>query len=88
MFKTDSHAKFYAAIGPSTTEVLTGSFNIHSGEYVENLLFKTYSTREFLSRYLMPLGIFFDLQQIKSPRQVLKLDVADRAVHRISNVKV
>ncbi len=88
VFKTDSHAKFYAAIGPTTTEVLSGSFNIHSGEYVENLLFKTYSTAEFVLRYLMPLGILFDLQRIKSPRQVLKLDVADGAVDRMSNEKV
>lgn len=88
VFKTESHAKFYAAIGPATTEVLTGSFNIHSGEYVENLLFKTYPSAEFVTRYLMPLGILFDLRQVRSPRQVLRLDVANGNVVRTSNEKV
>lgn len=76
LFKTDSHAKFYAAIGPETTEVLSGSFNIHSGEYVENLLFKTYSSAEFLSRYLWPLGVLFDQTQVRSPRPILSVEVA------------
>ncbi len=84
LFKTDSHAKFYAAVGPETTEVLSGSFNIHSGEYVENLLFKTYSSTEFIARYLMPLGVLFDLTQVKSPRALLRLEVSGSQVVRTS----
>jgi len=82
LFKTDSHAKFYAAVGPEITEVLTGSFNIHSGEYVENLLFKTYSTTEFVKRYLLPLGVLFDFQQIRVERDVLAIEVSRGRVTR------
>lgn len=80
VFKTDSHAKFYAAIGPQTTEVLSGSFNIHSGEYVENLLFKSYPSATFVTRYLLPLGVLFDLTQVTQPRDILTLEVADGEV--------
>ena len=74
-FKTDSHAKFYAAIGPDTSEVLIGSFNLHSGEYVENLIFRTYSNNEFLDRYLLPLGAAFDFTQIQVERDVLAIEI-------------
>lgn len=74
-FKQQSHAKFYAAIGFEKTEVLSGSFNIHSGGYAENLTFKTYETADFMKRYLFPLGVTFNLQQIRDVRQILKVRV-------------
>lgn len=74
-FKQQSHAKFYAAIGLETTEVLSGSFNIHSGGYAENLIFKTYKTPDFMLRYLFPLGVIFDLKQIRDERQILKIRI-------------
>lgn len=88
VFKTDSHAKFYAAVGPQTTEVLSGSFNIHTGEYVENLLFKTYPSATFVSRYLLPLGVLFDFAEVGKVRDVLMLDVEDGAVLRTRCEKV
>ncbi|MDE3799557.1 hypothetical protein I7G59_19835 [Sinorhizobium meliloti] len=57
LFKQQSHAKFYAAVGREQTEVLSGSFNIHTGKYAENLLFKTYDTKSFIDRYLVPLEV-------------------------------
>ena len=83
LFKTESHAKFYAAVGPETTEVLSGSFNIHTGEYVENLLFKTYPSTEFMKRYLLPLGVIFDCTQIRAERDVLAIEVALGQVTRM-----
>lgn len=79
-FKQQSHAKFYAAVGPEKTEVLSGSFNIHSGGYAENLMFKTYKTADFMQRYLFPLGVIFDLQQIRDERQILKIRIQGGAV--------
>jgi hypothetical protein len=75
VFKQQSHAKFYAAIGPEKTELLSGSFNIHSGGYAENLTFRSYKTADFLERYLFPLGVIFDFTQVKSTRQVLEISV-------------
>lgn len=89
LFKTDSHAKFYAAIGPETTEVLSGSFNIHSGEYVENLVFSTYSTAKFVTRYLIPLGVLFKpLQTALSKIDVVRIEVAGGQVIRTTCEKV
>ena len=79
-FKQQSHAKFYAAVGPEETEVLTGSFNIHSGGYAENLTFKSYKTAEFVLRYLLPLGVIFDLNQIREERQILNIRIQDGTV--------
>lgn len=74
-FVQQSHAKFYAAVGPEKTEVLSGSFNIHSGGYAENLTFKSYKTADFVSRYLLPLGVIFNLNQIREERQILNLRI-------------
>jgi len=76
-FKQQSHAKFYAAVGPETTEVLSGSFNIHSGGYAENLMFRNYLTADFVRRYLLPLEVFFDLNQTKSTGRVLSIEIID-----------
>jgi hypothetical protein len=79
-FKQQSHAKFYAAVGPKITEMLSGSFNIHSGGYAENLTFKTYEAADFMQRYLFPLGVTFDIRQIKAERQILKIRIQGGAV--------
>lgn len=89
LFKTDSHAKFYAAIGPETTEVLSGSFNIHSGEYVENLVFSTYPTAKFVSRYLIPLGVIFKpLQTALTKIDVVRFKVTGGQVIQTTCEKV
>lgn len=74
-FKQQSHAKFYAAMGPERTEVLTGSFNVHSGSYVENLVFKTYSNTDFLQRYLLPMEVIFDFRQLRPKQRILTVDI-------------
>jgi hypothetical protein len=60
LFKTDFHAKFFAGVGTQSTEVLTGSFNIHEGIYVENIHFKSYSTVNFMTKYLLPMKMGFN----------------------------
>ena len=75
LFKQQSHAKFYAAVGREQTEVLSGSFNIHSGKYAENLLFKTYDTKSFIDRYLVPLGVIYNPEMLKMERDVLAIDL-------------
>ncbi|GAB2961784.1 hypothetical protein GCM10027048_32600 [Hymenobacter coalescens] len=47
-----SHAKYYVGIFEDYVEVLVGSFNIHAGEYFENISFKRYSKDFFERRYL------------------------------------
>lgn len=80
LFKQQSHAKFYAAIGRDSTEVLSGSFNIHTGKYVENLLFKTYTTKDFIARYLVPLGVVYNPGLLKAERAVLAIGIEDGQV--------
>ena len=89
LFKTESHAKFYAAIGPETTELLSGSFNIHSGEYVENLVFSTHQTASFVKRYLLPLGVLpSPITEIATKMDVVRFTVADGQVVNTSCKKV
>ena len=85
LFKQESHAKFYAAVGRQTTEVLSGSFNIHTGKYVENLLFKTYDTSAFIERYLVPLGVIFNPELLKVERELLSLEIKDNKVRIVTN---
>nr|WP_321440568.1 hypothetical protein [uncultured Hyphomonas sp.] len=85
LFKQESHAKFYAAVGRQTTEVLSGSFNIHTGKYVENLLFMTYDTSAFIERYLAPLGVIFNPELLKVEREVLSLEIKDNKVRVVTN---
>ena len=73
LFKQQSHAKFYAAIGRDQTELLSGSFNIHTGTYAENLLFKTYDTKSFVERYLLPLEVIYKPEMLKVERDVLAI---------------
>ena len=89
LFKTESHAKFYAAIGPETTELLSGSFNIHSGEYVENLVFSTHQTASFVKRYLLPLGVLpSPVTEIATKMDVVRFTVAHGQVVNTSCEKV
>ncbi|TXC72119.1 hypothetical protein FSB78_15065 [Sphingomonas ginsenosidivorax] len=80
LFKQQSHAKFYAAVGRDSTEVLSGSFNIHTGKFVENLLFKTYTTKDFVARYLVPLGVVYNPDLLKAERAVLAIGIEDGQV--------
>lgn len=80
IFKQQSHAKFYAAVGPKNTEVLYGSFNLHSGEYVENLSFRVYDTARFFTRYLFPLGVILSPLDIATKRSALNIDVRENKV--------
>jgi hypothetical protein len=74
-FKQQSHAKFYAAMGPKRTEVLSGSFNIHTGGYAENIAFRSYDNAEFLRRYVFPLDFIFDFTKADEGRRLLELEV-------------
>lgn len=87
-FKQQSHAKFFAAVGPQRAELLSGSFNIHTGGYAENLTFRSYSTADFLDRYLLPLDIMFDLTKVREERLVLKILVQGGAVTSYACEKV
>lgn len=52
-----SHSKFYAGVYDDHVEVLMGSYNIHSGEYLENLALKRYSKEDFEKRFLQPFSL-------------------------------
>lgn len=51
-FFQKSHAKYYVGVFKEYVEVLSGSFNIHTGKYFENISFKRYSKDFFSKRYL------------------------------------
>lgn len=52
-----SHAKFYAAVFEDYAEVVTGSYNIHTGQYLENLTLKKYLIEDFYEKFLKPYGV-------------------------------
>lgn len=84
LFKQQSHAKFYAAVGRDRTEVLSGSFNIHTGKYVENLLFKTYATKDFLTRYLLPLEVVYNPNLLNTERAVFAIEIENGQIKSIT----
>ena len=47
-----SHAKYYVGVYENYVEVLSGSFNIHQGQYFENINFRKYDKDFFKQRYL------------------------------------
>lgn len=47
-----SHAKYYVGVYENYVEILSGSFNIHTGTYFENVSFKRYDKDFFKERYL------------------------------------
>ena len=51
-FTSSFHSKFYAGVYKDRVEVLVGSYNVHEGDILENLSFKTYTIAEFKTRYL------------------------------------
>lgn len=51
-FFQKSHAKYYVGVYDEYVEVISGSFNIHKGEYFENVSFRKYSKSFFFERYL------------------------------------
>lgn len=56
-FFQQSHAKFYAGVFDDYVEMLIGSFNIHSGEYRENLTFMRCPIEKFEQDFLKPYGV-------------------------------
>ncbi len=71
-FFQQSHAKYYVGVFNDYVEVLSGSFNLHTGEYWENMTFKKYTKEFFRERYLR-MQIFKDFQYLT--------DATDRKVH-------
>lgn len=53
LFKQNFHSKFYAGIIGDKVEVLSGSYNIHEGDVLENLSFRIYSLNDFIDRYML-----------------------------------
>jgi hypothetical protein len=72
-FQQDSHAKIYCGLSSDGVEVLNGSFNIHDGEYAENICVKSYEVTDFFSRYLFNLGIMFDFTKLRETRTILEI---------------
>ena len=62
-------------MGPKRTEVLSGSFNIHTGGYAENIAFRSYDNAEFLRRYVFPLDFIFDFTRADEGRRLFELQV-------------
>lgn len=57
------HAKFYAGIFSDRVEMLSGSFNIHTGEFLENLTFRTYDKLHFKENYIRKIAPSFDYKE-------------------------
>lgn len=57
------HAKFYAGIFCDRVEMLSGSFNIHTGEFLENLTFRTYDKLHFKENYIRKIVPSFDYKE-------------------------
>ena len=75
------HAKFYAGVFDDHVEVLVGSYNIHQGLTLENLILKIYRTDEFREMYLKPFSKDLPEQNYNNSYfQVGLLDVKDGAV--------
>lgn len=55
IFKQEFHAKFYAGIFDDHVEFLSGSFNIHTGKYLDSIYLRNCSLDFFKKRYLDPL---------------------------------
>lgn len=54
-----SHAKFYAGVFDDYVEVLSGSYNLQLGNYMENLTFKRYSKADFKKKFLDPYSFSY-----------------------------
>lgn len=61
------HAKFYAGIFDNHVEVLVGSYNVHTGKYYDNLIFKRYSKEKFLTLYMHKLCPLFKYKETVQP---------------------
>ena len=57
-FFQQSHAKYYVGVFENYVEVLSGSFNIHTGPSFENITFRRYSKDFFKERYLHMFNAF------------------------------
>lgn len=55
-FYQQFHAKFYAGVFDDHVEVLVGSYNIHQGKTLENLVVERYVVDEFEEKYLKPFN--------------------------------
>jgi len=55
-FYQQFHAKFYAGVFDDHVEVLVGSYNIHQGLTLENLVVEQYGVEEFEEKYLKPFN--------------------------------
>lgn len=56
-FLEQFHAKFYAGVYDDRVEVIVGSYNIHSGQYLENMTFMEFTPEKFERDYLEPFGV-------------------------------
>lgn len=72
-FKQKFHAKFYCGLSADRVEVLVGSFNIHMGDYVENIHLRSYSYEEFARRYLLGMALGYDIEQLQGERQPYRI---------------
>lgn len=79
------HAKFYAGIFDNHVEVLVGSYNVHTGKYYDNLIFKRYSKEEFLTLYMHKLCPLFRYKDIVHPRVLVTRLTPDHPTCTIEN---
>jgi hypothetical protein len=74
-FFEHSHAKYYVGVFDDHVEVLSGSFNIHTGKYLENVTFKSYNKAFFEERYLNKIPQFKREENLGAP-EVDELDLS------------
>lgn len=75
------HAKFYAGIFDDHVEVLKGSHNIQTGDYLENLSVSLYSISDFEEKYLRPFGMTLpDAPAMDKVQQAGFIEISDKGV--------
>lgn len=72
-FVQKSHAKFYAGISHGHVELLCGSFNLHEGDYAENISLRHYTLPEFIEKYLTGLNYLIRPNKLVAQRHFLRV---------------
>lgn len=72
-FVQKSHAKFYAGVSHGEVELLCGSFNLHEGDYAENISLRRYTLQQFFQKYLLGLNYLLLPNKLIAERLFLRV---------------
>ena len=86
-FKQNFHAKFYAGIFDDRVEVMSGSYNLHTGMYYDQIAVRSYSKDFFMEYFMKPLYPEFDYKKTNG-EVVYSLEIDGRGKIRDSEVNI